>query len=282
MWTFCSPKVTFGEGALEALAELSGKRALVVTDRTLVALGLVDRVTACLAKAGIEAHVFDAVEPDPSVQTVLQGAEVAQEIRPDWIVGVGGGSPMDAAKAIWVLYERPDLVPAEIVPFITLGLRRKARLVTVPTTSGTGAEVTWAIVLTDARERRKMGLGNRENVADLAVVDPGVGTQRRALVAKARGQFWVGPDNGLLMPAAARLGGVALAVLAAEGGGTLHLPACTIDIFVPIFVPSHTALRGAGAGARGLADAGGGGFLIGSDVGDSAWLGGGMASRSLA
>jgi alcohol dehydrogenase class IV len=132
----------------------------------------VDRVTACLAKAGIEAHIFDAVEPDPSVQTVLRGAEVAREIGPDWIAGVGGGSPMDAAKAIWVLYERPDLAPAEINPFITLGLRQKARLVTVPTTSGTGAEVTWAIVLTDAQEQRKMGLGNRENAADLAVVDP--------------------------------------------------------------------------------------------------------------
>jgi alcohol dehydrogenase class IV len=172
VWTFGSPEIAFGEGALAALTELSGTRALVVTDRTLVALGLVDRVTTRLAKAGIEAQVFDAVEPDPSIQTVLVGAEAAREARPDWIVGVGGGSPMDVAKAIWVLYERPDLAPAEINPFIRLGLRQKARLVTVPTTSGTGAEVTWAIVLTDAQERRKMGLGNRENAADLAVVDP--------------------------------------------------------------------------------------------------------------
>ena len=172
MWYFDSPQVAFGEGSLEALAELTGKRALVVTDKTLVALGLVDRVTTCLAKAGIEAHIFDAIAPDPSIQMVLQGAEVARETRPDWIAGVGGGSPMDAAKAIWVLYERPDLAPAEINPFITLGLRQKARLVTVPTTSGTGAEVTWAIVLTDTRDQRKMGLGNRENAADLAVVDP--------------------------------------------------------------------------------------------------------------
>jgi len=79
---------------------------------------------------------------------------------------------MDAAKAIWVLYERPDLQPAEINPFVELGLRQKARLITVPTTSGTGAEVTWAIVLTDTAEQRKMGLGNRENVADIAIVDP--------------------------------------------------------------------------------------------------------------
>lgn len=167
MWYFVSPQVVFGEGALDALDELQGKRALVVTDRTLVQLGLVERVKAHLHKAGIEMRVFDEVEPDPSVQTVERGAKVAQDYAPDWIIGLGGGSPMDAAKAIWVLYERPDLEPAAINPFITLGLRKKARLVTIPTTSGTGAEVTWAIVLTDTGEHRKMGLGNRENVADM-------------------------------------------------------------------------------------------------------------------
>jgi len=172
MWYFVSPEIVFGEGALDALDELEGRRALIVTDGTLVKLGLVDRVKAHLDNAGIQVHIFDAVEPDPSVQTVRRGVQVAQEYQPDWIVGLGGGSPLDAAKAIWVLYERPDLHPAEINPFIRLGLRQKARLVTIPTTSGTGAEVTWGIVLTDTEEQRKMGLGNRENVADIAIVDP--------------------------------------------------------------------------------------------------------------
>ena len=172
MWYFVSPQIIFGEGALDALDELAGHRALVVTDATLVQLGLVEQVKTHLVRAGIEVHVFDAVEPDPSVQTVRQGVQVAQDYEPDWIVGLGGGSPMDAAKAIWVLYERPDLEPAEINPFVTLGLRQKARLITIPTTSGTGADVTWAIVLTDTVEQRKMGLGNRENVADIAIVDP--------------------------------------------------------------------------------------------------------------
>jgi alcohol dehydrogenase class IV len=172
MWYFVSPQVVFGEGALDALDELQGKRALVVTDKTLVQLGLVEKVKAHLDKAGIEMRVFDEVEPDPDVQTVCRGAEVARDYVPDWVVGLGGGSPMDAAKAVWVLYERPDLQPAEINPFVTLGLRKKARLITIPTTSGTGAEVTWAIVLTDTGERRKMGLGNRENAADIAIVDP--------------------------------------------------------------------------------------------------------------
>ncbi|MCP4539069.1 MAG: iron-containing alcohol dehydrogenase [Chloroflexi bacterium] len=172
MWYFKSPEIVFGEGALDALDELEGQRALIVTDATLVELGVVDQVKAHLDKAGIEIHVFDDVEPDPAVQTVRQGVEVAQEFEPDWIIGLGGGSPMDAAKAIWILYERPDLHPAEINPFFTLGLRQKARLITIPTTSGTGAEVTWSIVLTDTEEQRKMGVGNRENVADIAIVDP--------------------------------------------------------------------------------------------------------------
>ncbi len=172
MWYFVSPQVVFGEGALDALDELEGRRALIVTDATLVQTGLVDKVKTHLDSAGIEVHIFDGVEPDPSVETVQRGAEVARSVEPDWIVGLGGGSPMDAAKAIWILYERPDIEPAEINPMIELGLRQKARLITIPTTSGTGAEVTWALVLTDTENKRKMGLGNRENVADLAIVDP--------------------------------------------------------------------------------------------------------------
>ena len=82
MWYFVSPEVIFGEGSLDALDELEGQRALFVTDGTLVQLGLVDRVKAHLYKAGIEVRVFDGVEPDPSVQTVHRGVEVAQEFEP--------------------------------------------------------------------------------------------------------------------------------------------------------------------------------------------------------
>ncbi len=172
MWYFVSPQIVFGEGALEALDEIRGRRALIVTDATLVRLGIADLVRAHLEKAGLETHVFDGVEPDPSVETVRRGAAIASEFGPDWIVGLGGGSCMDAAKAIWILYEHPEMEPGEINPIVPLGLRQKARLITIPTTSGTGAEVTWAIVLTDTAEGRKMGLGNRENAADLAIVDP--------------------------------------------------------------------------------------------------------------
>ena len=172
MWNFVSPRIVFGEDSLFALGELSGKRALVVTDKTLVELGIVDRVSKELLKVGFDILVFDEVVPDPTTTTVGKGAQIATDYKPDWIIGLGGGSPLDAAKAIWVLYERPDLQPGAINPLITLGLRKKARLVTIPTTSGTGAEVTWAIVLTDLESQRKMGLGNKENHADIAVVDP--------------------------------------------------------------------------------------------------------------
>lgn len=172
MWYFVSPQVVFGEGALDALDELKGRCALIVTDKTLVSLGIVDKVKAHLAAAGMEALVFDSVEPDPSLQTVLEGVQIAVNYEPDWVIGLGGGSAIDVAKAIWILYERPDLEPAEINPIVDLDLRKKARMIAIPTTSGTGSEATWAIVLTDNNEQRKMGLGNRENMPDMAIVDP--------------------------------------------------------------------------------------------------------------
>jgi alcohol dehydrogenase class IV len=172
MWNFASPEIIFGVGALDALERLQGRRALIVTDATLVSLGLVDRVRVRLEREGFSVDVFDQVEPEPSIQTVRHGAEAARQFEPDWIVGLGGGSPLDAAKAIWILYERPDLQPGEINPFVELGLRRRARLVTIPTTSGTGSEVTWAVVLTDLEEQRKLALGSRESMADMAIVDP--------------------------------------------------------------------------------------------------------------
>jgi alcohol dehydrogenase class IV len=172
MWHFVSPRIVFGESSLSSLEEVDMSRALVVTDKNLVQIGLVEPVLDLIRKSGCEVLVFDDVEPDPTLTSVELGKVAANDFQPDWIIGLGGGSPMDTAKAIWVLYERPDLIPAEINPFIHLGLRKKSRLITIPTTSGTGAEITWAIVLTDPENNRKMGLGNRENAADIALVDP--------------------------------------------------------------------------------------------------------------
>jgi alcohol dehydrogenase class IV len=172
MWYFDSPKIVFGEGALAHLREIEGCRAFVVSDQNLSQFGFVEMVQDQLSKAGLESEVFLGVEPDPSLQTVTRGAQAMTDFGPDWVVGLGGGSCMDAAKAMWVLYERPDLQPEAINPVDTLGLRQKARLITIPTTAGTGAEVTWIIVLTDTVDERKLGLGSRENMADVAIVDP--------------------------------------------------------------------------------------------------------------
>lgn len=172
MWFFNSPQVVYGEQALSYLERLQGRHACIVTDANLLKLGLVERVKAALAPTGMALSVIDDVEPEPSLETVRRGAARLLDLCPDWIIAVGGGSVMDAAKAMWVLYERPDLSPDAINPVEQLGLRQKARLVAIPTTAGTGSEATWAIVLTDTAEHRKLGLGSRENLPDLAILDP--------------------------------------------------------------------------------------------------------------
>jgi alcohol dehydrogenase class IV len=173
MWYFVVPEVVFGQDALSHLAELKGKSAFIVTDKNVVKLGLVNKVKEQLSQAGIQAAVFDEVEPDPSLQTVQKGVAAMNQYGPDLVVAVGGGSVMDAAKAMRVQYERPDIKPEEINPFISdLGLGVKCKLVCIATTSGTGAEATFAIVLTDTADQRKLSLINREVVPDIAIVDP--------------------------------------------------------------------------------------------------------------
>ena len=172
MWYFISPEIVFGEDSLSRLDEITGNRALIVTDKTIVNLGFADLVKQRLAAVGIDCQLFDEVEPEPSIDTVKRGVEIVAELAPDWIVGLGGGSVIDVAKAIWVSYERPDVKPEEINPFEYLGLRRKARFIAIATTSGTGSDTNWGLVLTDSSEDRKLGLGCREVHPDIAIVDP--------------------------------------------------------------------------------------------------------------
>jgi alcohol dehydrogenase class IV len=172
MWFFRCPEFCFGEDALSQLASLQGERAFIVTDENIVALGFVATVQEQLAAANIESDVFAEVEPDPSIQTVKRGAAAMTAVSPDWIIGLGGGSCMDAAKAMWILYEQPDVAPEEINPFDELVLRQKARLICIPTTAGTGSESNYGIILTDTEEKRKLTLGSREVTPDLAIVDP--------------------------------------------------------------------------------------------------------------
>jgi len=172
MWFFNSPEIVFGEESLSYLEQLEGKRAFIVTDAVITRLGHAARVKQALQAVGFDVAVFDSVEPDPTLEIVRAGSAAMTAFQPDWVVGLGGGSPIDAAKAMWVLYERPDVDPEGINPIEKLGLRRKARFLAIPTTSGTGSEATWAIVLTNAAERRKLGLGSREAMPDIAIVDP--------------------------------------------------------------------------------------------------------------
>jgi alcohol dehydrogenase class IV len=171
MWIFSSPKVVFGDDALEYLENLRGQRAFFVTDANMVAFGFVERVQQRLAVAGLESAVFAEVEPNPSLQTVRRAAEIMADYGPDWVIGLGGGSAMDAAKAAWLLYERPDADPTAINPMEDYGLRQKARLIAIPTTSGTGSEATWATVLTDTELQMKLSMGAPELLPDLAIVD---------------------------------------------------------------------------------------------------------------
>ena len=172
MWFFDSPHIVFGEDALAHLEQLTGRLAFIVTDNNLAKLGLLQRVQQHLENARIPVQVFDCVEPEPSLQTVKTCAAQMARHQPDWIIGLGGGSCLDAAKAAWLLYERPDVDPAAINPFDHFGLRAKAKLITIPTTSGTGSEATWYVVLTDTEEQRKLGMGSRELLPDLTIVDP--------------------------------------------------------------------------------------------------------------
>jgi len=173
VWEYTSPRsIVFGPEALEYLKEVKGERALIITDKVIERLGFVEKALSYLEKAGIDTKVYDEVEADPSTETVKRGAKIARDYDPDWFIALGGGSTIDTAKAIWVLFERPDLRIEEISPLMELGLRKKARLICIPTTSGTGSDATWAIVITDEKEQRKMELASREVVPDLSILDP--------------------------------------------------------------------------------------------------------------
>lgn len=169
MWQFKSPFIVFGEEALCYLERIQARRVFIVTDANIVRLGLVQLVTNHLEA---QYTIFDQVEPEPSLQTVRRAATEMARVEPDWIIGLGGGSCIDAAKAAWLLYERPDIDPSSINPIEYYGVRAKAKLIAIPTTSGTGAEATLAVVLTDQEEHRKLGLGSYELVPDIAIVDP--------------------------------------------------------------------------------------------------------------
>ena len=163
-----------GKDALESLKTLPGKKAIVVVGGgSMKRFGFLDKVEAYLKEAGMEVQLFEGVEPDPSVETVMKGAKAMQEFKPDWIVAVGGGSPIDAAKAMWVFYEYPDTTFEEIIqPFSFPELRKKAKFIAISSTSGTATEVTAFSVITDYAKGIKYPLADFNITPDIAIVDP--------------------------------------------------------------------------------------------------------------
>ncbi|MDL2250499.1 alcohol dehydrogenase class IV [Lachnospiraceae bacterium PF1-21] len=175
MSRFTLPRdIYYGKGCLEELKNLKGKKAIVVVGGgSMKKQGFLERTVEYLKQAGMEVKLFEGVEPDPSVETVMKGAKVMQEFEPDWIVSIGGGSPIDAAKAMWAFYEYPDTTFDELcIPFNFPELRTKAKFVGIPSTSGTATEVTAFSVITDYAKGIKYPLADFNITPDVAIVDP--------------------------------------------------------------------------------------------------------------
>ena len=163
-----------GKGSLEELKNLKGKKAIVVVGGgSMKRFGFLERAESYLKEAGMEVKLFEGVEPDPSVETVMKGAEAMREFEPDWIVAMGGGSPIDAAKAMWAFYEYPNTTFEDLItPFNFPELRQKAKFCAIPSTSGTATEVTAFSVITDYQKGIKYPLADFNITPDVAIVDP--------------------------------------------------------------------------------------------------------------
>jgi alcohol dehydrogenase class IV len=174
---FLSPKILFGKGILKRFgSEIQGRgtKATIITDKVMAKY--VDKLVEAVKAAGYEVKVWDGAEPEPAVEVAEAAGKALLEFGPQLVIAYGGGSAIDTAKAAWVLYERPDLSGTELDKTAsvraTLNLRKKARFVAVPTTSGTGSEITWAAILTDTTKHRKIAFANNEIVPDIALLDP--------------------------------------------------------------------------------------------------------------
>lgn len=173
--SFRIPKdIVFGENALNYLSTLEGKKAMLVTGgSSMKKFGFLEKAKEQLEKANMKVEIFDGVEANPSVKTVEKGAEAMTSFQPDWIVAIGGGSAIDAAKAMWAFYEHPELKFEDIIePGSLPKLRNKARLAAIPSTSGTASEITAFSVITDTENHIKYPLVSTEMIPDVAILDP--------------------------------------------------------------------------------------------------------------
>lgn len=175
MTRFTLPRDLYhGKGALEALKTFDGKRAIIcVGGGSMKRNGFLGKAMDYLKEAGMEVTVFEGIEPDPSVETVMKGAAVMQEFQPDWIIAMGGGSPIDAAKAMWIKYEYPETTFEDMCKVFGLPkLRTKAHFCAISSTSGTATEVTAFSIITDYEKGIKYPIADFEITPDVAIVDP--------------------------------------------------------------------------------------------------------------
>ena len=176
MWHFYSPNIIYGDGALDFIEKIKGEKCFVVTDKVIEELGYLKLLTDKLDKYGKKYEVFNDTVPDPHEEDVMKGKERCNKYGPDLIIALGGGSVIDSAKALWVMYEYPEYTLNNIDPFSDqlYDFANKAKMVAIPTTSGTGAEVTWAAVISRFENGvwRKMSLPHMSLVPTFAIVDP--------------------------------------------------------------------------------------------------------------
>ncbi|SCZ77999.1 iron-containing alcohol dehydrogenase [Pseudobutyrivibrio xylanivorans] len=175
MARFTLPRdIYHGKGALEALKTFEGKRAIICTGGgSMKRGGFLQKVEDYLKEAGMETELFEGIEPDPSVETVMRGAEAMSKFQPDWIVAIGGGSPIDAAKAMWIKYEYPETTFEDMCKVFGLPkLRTKAKFCAISSTSGTATEVTAFSIITDYQKGIKYPIADFEITPDVAIVDP--------------------------------------------------------------------------------------------------------------
>ena len=175
-----------GENALEALKTFKGKKAFVcVGGGSMKRFGFLDRVVQYLQETGMEVKLFEGIESDPSVDTVMKGAKEMQDFGPDWIVAIGGGSPIDAAKAMWIKYEHPECSFEDMCKVFGIPtLRNKAKFCAISSTSGTATEVTAFSIITDYKKGIKYPIADFEITPDVAIVDPALAqTMPKKLVA---------------------------------------------------------------------------------------------------
>ena len=163
-----------GKGSLEVLKTFHGKRAMIcVGGGSMKKFGFLDRVEAYLKEAGMEVALYEGIEPDPSVETVMKGAAAMEKFQPDWIIAIGGGSPIDAAKAMWIKYEYPETTFEDMCKVFGLPkLRTKAHFCAISSTSGTATEVTAFSIITDYSKGIKFPIADFEITPDVAIVDP--------------------------------------------------------------------------------------------------------------